>query len=52
MPDVGEKLAMAAQLKDQGNAAFKAGAFARAQRRYERAEQFIECVGVGACVGA
>ena len=44
--DAAEKLQVAEGLKDQGNKAFKAGAYERAQRRYERAEQFIECVRV------
>jgi len=37
-----EKLAAATAIKDKGNAAFKAGQYARAAQRYDKALQAIE----------
>ncbi|KAF8016238.1 hypothetical protein BT93_H1674 [Corymbia citriodora subsp. variegata] len=37
-----EKIEAAARKKEEGNAAFKAGKYARASRRYEKAVRFIE----------
>jgi hypothetical protein len=40
--DAGEKLAAAALQKDKGNTAFKAGQYARAVQRYNKATEIIE----------
>lgn len=40
--DTAEKLAAAATQKDKGNAAFKAGQYAKAVQRYDKAMQAIE----------